>query len=89
MLAGILRADVVHPLCRAVETDLRVHVHAVHLAHMEPPSLKAGKPPLVHLLRLPPLRVLNAVFDIKTEVTHYLEKCFYELTTVALHDWKT
>ena len=67
-----------------------VHVHAVHLAHMEPPLLRGhGRPPLVHLLACGPFRVVSALVDIKAEVTHYLEKTFYELTTIALHDWKT
>jgi hypothetical protein len=26
--------------------------------------------------------------DIKTRVTHYLDSTFYNLTTVALHDWR-
>jgi hypothetical protein len=89
-LHGILHADIIMPLCRAVEADLRVHVHAVHLAHMEPPLLRGhGRPPLVHLLACGPFRVVSALVDIKAEVTHYLEKTFYELTTIALHDWKT
>lgn len=88
-LHGVLTADIVVPLARAVETDLRVQVHSVHLAHMEPPSIRTGKPPLVHLLDCPPFRIVSALVDIRAEVTHYLEKTFYELTTVALPDWKT
>lgn len=52
LLHGILRVDIITPLCRAIDNDLRVQVHAVHLAHMEPPSLKTGRPPLVHLLQV-------------------------------------
>ncbi len=89
LLHGIIHEDIVQPLVRAVEADLRVTVHAVHLAHMEPPALRTGRPPLVHLLALPPIRVVGALVDIRSEVTHALEKTFYELTTVALHDWKT
>jgi len=40
-------------------------------------------------VQLPPLRVLNALVHLRDEVTHSLERNFYELTTVALHDWKT
>lgn len=29
------------------------------------------------------------LISIKKEVTHYLDRNFYNLTTVALHDWKT
>jgi WASH complex subunit 7 len=88
-LNGVIYTDIVAPLARAVETDLRVNVHAVHLAHMEPPLLRGRGPPLVHLLACPPFRVVSALVDIRAEVTRYLEKTFYELTTVALHDWKT
>lgn len=90
LLHAILRHDVILPVCRAVENDLRVHVHAVHLAHMPPPMLRTGtgRPPLVHLLGLPPIRILGSLVSIAAEVTHYLEKTFYELSTVALHDWK-
>jgi WASH complex subunit 7 len=88
-LCGVLTADIIAPLARAIEADLRVKVHAVHLSHMEPPLLRGRGPPLVHLLACPPFRVVSAVIDVRAEVTRYLEKTFYELTTVALHDWKT
>ena len=29
------------------------------------------------------------MLDVKAMVTHYLDTTFYNLTTVALHDWKT
>jgi WASH complex subunit 7 len=86
---GVIMTDLITPLARAVETDLRINIHAVHLAHMDPPSLRGRGPPLVHLLACPPFRVVSALVDIRSEVTRYLEKTFYELTTIALHDWKT
>ena len=30
----------------------------------------------------------DEVVDIKERVTHYLDTTFYNLTTVALHDWQ-
>lgn len=88
-LHGVIFTDLIAPLARVVEADLRVNVHAVHLAHMEPPGLRGHGPPKVHLLACPPFRIVSALVDIRAEVTRYLEKTFYELTTVALHDWKT
>jgi hypothetical protein len=41
-LHAILRHDVVLPLCRAVESDLRIHVHSIRLDTMDPPTLKNG-----------------------------------------------
>ena len=86
-LQGIRKADLVNPLCTLVERDLREQVHAAQGTHRA--SSFVSKPPLVYLLSLPPFRVISALVDFRTEVTQYLEKNFYELTTVALHDWKT
>ncbi|KAJ8601416.1 hypothetical protein CTAYLR_005928 [Chrysophaeum taylorii] len=41
------------------------------------------------LLNLPPVRVLDRKVDLKRRVGAYLEKTFYDLTVVALHDWAT
>ena len=38
---------------------------------------------------LRPLRLWGKELDLRDRVTHYLESTFYNLTTVALHDWKT
>ena len=40
-------------------------------------------------LQVAPLRVLGCLVDIKTEVVRYLDRNFYHLTTIALHDWRT
>jgi len=46
-------------------------------------------PPLSDVLDLDPLRVLSRRVHIKRRVQRYLEKVFYDLTVVALHDWAT
>ncbi len=39
---------------------------------------------------LRPLRLYGGKqLDLKARVAHYLNVTFYNLTTVALHDWKT
>ena len=45
--------------------------------------------PLRPFLDLAPLRILGLLLDVKAEVTHYLDMNFYNLTTIALHDWRT
>lgn len=35
------------------------------------------------------LRIIGVNVNIKKEITNYLNRTFYNLTTVALHDWKT
>jgi len=86
-LHGILRADLIQPIAAIVEKDLRERAHAAQGTHK--PSNLVSKPPIVYLLSLPPFRVISAVVDFRLEVTQYLEKTFYELSTIALHDWKT
>ena len=38
---------------------------------------------------MPPLSVFDVVVNIHERVTFYLESSFYNLTTIALHDWLT
>ncbi|XP_071809991.1 WASH complex subunit 4-like [Asterias amurensis] len=76
------------PLCRAIETDLRLSIHN----HLQLDSRNPFKVPLQdnsHFIKMRPIRFFNNFLDIKASVTHYLDKTFYNLTTVALHDWKT
>src|SRR5205823_2465153 len=56
-------------------------------ARLPPPPVPAARP-LVRR-RCVCRQVVSALVNIRAEVIHYLEKTFYELTTVALHDWKT
>ncbi|XP_070557659.1 WASH complex subunit 4-like isoform X2 [Ptychodera flava] len=76
------------PLCRDVETDLRLSTHN-HLQLDDRNPFKVGMKDLSHFINLRPIRFFDKSIDIKAHVTHYLEKTFYNLNTVALHDWKT
>ncbi|KAH8053835.1 hypothetical protein JL722_9315 [Aureococcus anophagefferens] len=51
--------------------------------------LPEPSPGVVDALVLPPLRVLGRRLDVKRRLQRYLEKVFYDLTVVALHDWST
>lgn len=76
------------PLCRSIETDLRLHIH-IHLQLDDRNPFKVGMRDLSHLLKLRPIRFFDRSINPKSHVEHYLNKTFYNLTTVALHDWKT
>ncbi len=126
------------PLCRAIETDLRLHIH-MHLQLDDRNPFKVGVKDLGAFIRLQPIRFFDSCINIKGRqlgwrssgwfesfwakmtgsilrhvrswchhlcvyfpvcalifsflypayVEHYLDKTFYNLTTVALHDWKT
>jgi WASH complex subunit 7 len=86
-----LKKIVIEPLCRDIETDLRLHIHsAVHRS--DTPATNPLKNPLKDLgrfLAIRPLRFFDRSIDLRAHVAHYLESTFYNLTTVALHDWKT
>ncbi|XP_061187838.1 WASH complex subunit 4-like isoform X2 [Saccostrea echinata] len=76
------------PLCQSIETDLRLQIHT-HLQLDDRNPFKVGLKDLSHLLKVRPIRLFDRLINIKAYVEHYLNKTFYNLTTVALHDWKT
>jgi len=81
---------IVAPTQKQVEADLRLHIHARLEKHVyNPKDPRAKRPALVPLLNLRPVRCFDATVDIKQVVTRYLQTTFYNLTTVALYDWKT
>ena len=90
-LRKALTSSIVEPLCRDIDSNLRLRIHSVHLDHMrspnprENPRFNARR----HFLALPSLRVFKQHISLKRQVEHYLDRTFYNLTTVALHDWKT
>ncbi|RHX97965.1 hypothetical protein DYB36_012908, partial [Aphanomyces astaci] len=86
----VVEDDLVVPLCMDIENDLRLHVHSVHLEHMETPNPinNADFKVLHYYMDLRPIRIWGKCVDLRDRVTHYLESTFYNLTTVALHDWK-
>lgn len=85
---SILRKNLLDPLCSDIETELRLHCH-YHLQLDDRNPFKVGLKDFTHFLCVPPIRLFNHLINIKSYVEHYLEKTFYNLTTVALHDWKT
>ncbi|KAG2459915.1 WASC4 protein, partial [Polypterus senegalus] len=75
-------------LCKEIEKDLRLSVHT-HLKLDDRNPFKVGMKDLAHFFSVKPIRFFSRFIDIKAYVTHYLDKTFYNLTTVALHDWAT
>ena len=81
---------IITPLCRDIEKNLRLQIHAVHLHHMNSPNPKTEKiRSLARFLKLNQLRMFDVSLDVKKLVSEYLEKEFYDLTVLALHDYKT
>ncbi|KAG5326263.1 WASC4 protein, partial [Pseudoatta argentina] len=80
--------SVLKPACHEIETSLRLHVHAhLKLDSMNPFNIGAKDGSRV--VRVPPLPLAENMVCTKRFVEHYLDDMFYNLTTVALHDWRT
>ncbi|XP_046405454.1 WASH complex subunit 4 [Ischnura elegans] len=84
----LLETKILIPFCNDIETDLRLHVHS-HLQLDDRNPFRVGIQNFVPMLRLRPLRFFDRYISIQSYVEHYLNQMFYNLTTVALHDWKT
>ncbi|XP_043822433.1 WASH complex subunit 4 isoform X2 [Dromiciops gliroides] len=84
----ILNEHLLEKLCREIEKDLRLSVHT-HLKLDDRNPFRVGMKDLALFFSLNPIRFFNRFIDIRAFVTHYLDKTFYNLTTVALHDWAT
>jgi WASH complex subunit 7 len=81
---------IIKPLCRDIEKNLRLQIHAIHLQHMKSPNPRAERlRSLSRFLQLNQVRVFGDSVDVRRLVSSYLEKEFYELTVLALHDYKT
>lgn len=79
---------IINPLAREVDEDLRLHIHSAVLKQKSLRQVAESKgKDLSRFLDVKPLRVFDTIVDIKEQVTHYLDSAFYNITTVALHDW--
>ena len=82
--------EIIKPLCRDIETNLRLHIHSKHLHHMQVLNPKTENlRPIKFFVDSNTIKILGQLINIKDEVTHYLNRNFYNLTTIALHDWRT
>jgi len=84
----ILEEQLLGPLCRAIEVDLRLHIH-YHLEIAERDPFRQGVKDLAALISSKPFYFIDRVINIKEYAKNYLDETFYNLTTVALYDWKT
>ena len=89
-LESLLEEEVVAPLCREIETELRLSVHQAAGLQLDDRN-PFRKPPvdLLPFLRLPALSLLGKRVHLRGRVEAYLATTFYNLTTVSLANWKT
>ncbi|XXG67338.1 hypothetical protein AAC387_Pa06g0709 [Persea americana] len=89
-IENAVKHEIISPLCRDIETDLRLHVHSIHLkgsVHVNP--TKTGVRNLSWYLQLKPLRLPFKCIDIKLQVESYLNYAFYNHTAMSSYNWKT
>ena len=85
-----LNVEIILPVCSAIENDLRLQIFAKNLKEMEPRNPKLAKlTSHSRLLEVPPLYICGSFLNIKQHVKRYLEKTFYNFSTVGLQDSKT
>lgn len=90
-ISRVLENELIEPLCRNVETDLRLHIHSVILSQdsLRKSQNYSSSASLQRLLALRPVRLFGRILDLRSRVVSYLEHVFYNLNTLALHDWRT
>lgn len=80
------------PLCEKVETNLRLQVHS-HLQQDRNANnsliSEENQISLINIMDLSPMKLFSRYINMRSYVEVYLDKTFYNLTTVALHDWKS
>ncbi|XP_043602098.1 WASH complex subunit 4 isoform X2 [Bombus pyrosoma] len=87
-LREMLTKNILEPVCHEIETNLRLHVHA-HLKLDSTNPFNIGAKDGGRIVRSLPLPLTNSMIYAKRFIEHYLDDMFYNLTTVALHDWRT
>ncbi|XP_062233658.1 uncharacterized protein LOC133930903 isoform X2 [Phragmites australis] len=88
-IENALREEVVAPLCRDIETDLRLHVHSTHLkGTVVVNPTRTGVRNLSWYLRMRPLRLPFKFVDVKLLVENYLNSAFYTYSVMPNYDKK-
>ncbi|GMI20777.1 hypothetical protein TeGR_g8871, partial [Tetraparma gracilis] len=90
LLKDVLHEEIVEKLCREIETDLRLAIHTKNLDHMSVMNpVKDKRDKIRPYIVMGPITVFDEVLDVHDKVKRFLEATFYNLTTLALHDWLT
>ncbi|OQV12635.1 WASH complex subunit 7 [Hypsibius exemplaris] len=88
VIMGEVKEYILDPLCKDIETNLRLLVHS-HLSLPDRNPFESAVRDLRMFTSLGPIYFLGQCVSVRDYVEKYLDRTFYDLTTVALHDWKT
>ncbi|THU58110.1 hypothetical protein C4D60_Mb03t10730 [Musa balbisiana] len=84
-----VKNEIVGPLCRDIETDLRLHVHSTYLkGSVVVNPTKTGVRNLSWYLQIKPLLLPSKLIDISSLVGSYLSSAFYNHSTMSTYDRK-
>lgn len=84
-----LKKEIIDPLCRDIETDIRLHVHSTQLrgsVYVNP--TQTGVRNLSWYLQMRPLRLPCKFVDVRSIVESYLNSAVYNHTAMSSSDWK-
>lgn len=88
-IENAVKNEIITPLCRDIETDLRLHVHSTHLkGSVNVNPTKTGVRNLSWYLQMRPLQLPSKRIDIKLNVESYLNSAFYNHTVMSSYNWK-
>jgi WASH complex subunit 7 len=92
---GYIRSQLILPIVRYIETDLRLHIHSVVLEQTQLVSkhshLATGTKnglDVKNFMLLSPFRLFDTLYCIKDQVERALDHSFYNHNTITLHDSK-
>ncbi|XP_050426323.1 WASH complex subunit 4 [Adelges cooleyi] len=80
-----LQDQILNPMNPGIENELRLQV----MTQVQFVKMMLHEPIHEHtyMIKLKPIQFLTQFIDTKCRVENYLSETFYDLTTVALHDW--
>lgn len=83
-----LMEKVIMPLARAIESDLRLHIHSLYISGIEKQNPFQSSN-LCWFLDSQPIVFCEKVIDLKRKIEIYLDETFYNMTALNLNDWRT
>lgn len=87
-ILNLFKKEFIDKLCSDFETKLRLQVHSdLQLDDQNP--LRQNVQSFASLSLVEPLHLFDEFVSVKESVEQYLNQLAYNMSTIALHDWKT
>jgi len=77
-------------LSREIDNELRMLIHSILISNLNLPNpAKTQIKDLRKYMSIPHLQIFENYFNLKEYVEDYLNRTFYDMTTLNINDWKT